>query len=175
MHSKTNALEAVANKLSKYLSPQVYRSLFDEDQEVRLRSERKMLTIFFSDLVGFTDIAERMDSNALKTILNQYLSEMSDIALAHGATIDKFVGDAILVFFGDPETRGKSQDALSCVEMALDMRAKLRELQQDWRDQNPDLTLECRMRIHTGTGAEGDFGSHSRMDYTVIGKSVNLA
>jgi len=175
LNTKSNALVAVANKLSKYLSPQVYRSLFDQEQEVRLRSERKTLTIFFSDLVGFTEIAERMDSMTLKTILNRYLSEMSDVALAHGATIDKFVGDAILAFFGDPESRGPEQDALACVRMALDMRVRLAKLQQEWQEQDLGFTLECRMGIHTGSCAVGNFGSTARMDYTVIGRAVNLA
>ncbi|MEM8653216.1 MAG: AAA family ATPase [Pseudomonadota bacterium] len=175
LSTKSNALAAVANKLSKYLSPQVYRSLFDQEQEVRLRSERKTLTVFFSDLVGFTEIAERMDSMTLKTILNQYLSEMSDIALAHGATIDKFVGDAILAFFGDPETRGTQQDALACAQMALEMRRRLAELKQEWHDQKLGFSLECRMGIHTGPCAVGNFGSTTRMDYTVIGRAVNLA
>ena len=175
LSSKSNALAAVANKLSKYLSPQVYRSLFDQEQEVRLRSERKTLTIFFSDLVGFTEIAEHMDSMTLKTILNQYLSEMSDIALAHGATIDKFVGDAIVAFFGDPESRGAQQDAVACVEMALAMRTGLAKLQDVWRAQNLGFALECRMGIHTGSCVVGNFGSNARMDYTVIGRAVNLA
>ncbi len=174
LSAKSEALAAVANKLSKYLSPQVYRSMFHQDQDVGVQSERKTLTVFFSDLVGFTEIAENLDANTLKTVLNAYLSEMSDVALAHGATIDKFVGDAILIFFGDPETRGTQQDALACVEMAKEMRTRLSHLQGEW-ERDYGVKLQARTGIHTGVCAVGNFGSRARMDYTIIGRAVNLA
>ena len=116
---KSNALEQLSNQLAKYLSPQVYDSIFAGKQEVKLVSQRKRLTVFFSDLVGFTETTERLESEDLTRLLNQYLTEMSQIALAHGATLDKFVGDAIVIFFGDPETLGVKEDALACVKMAL--------------------------------------------------------
>jgi class 3 adenylate cyclase/tetratricopeptide (TPR) repeat protein len=172
---KSAALEAVANQLSKYLSPQVYRSIFDSQKEVKLASERKRLTIFFSDLVGFTETADRMESEDLTQLLNQYLSEMSKIAMSYGATIDKFVGDAIIIFFGDPETQGVQQDALTCAKMAIAMRERLATLRHQWLDQGIDKPLECRMGIHTGYCTVGNFGSESRMDYTIIGGAVNLA
>ncbi|WP_170763050.1 AAA family ATPase [Ruegeria lacuscaerulensis] len=172
---KSNALEAVANQLSKYLSPQVYRSIFDKEKEVRLTSERKLLTVFFSDLVGFTELAEQMRSEDLKTLLNHYLSEMSDVALSFGATIDKFVGDAIVIFFGDPESHGTQNDALACAKMALAMRDRLTTLRKQWMDNGIEKPLECRMGIHTGFCTVGNFGSETRMDYTIIGRAVNLA
>ncbi len=172
---KSTALEVVANQLSKYLSPQVYRSIFDHQKEVKLASERKRLTIFFSDLVGFTETADRMESEDLTQLLNHYLSEMSKIALSYGATIDKFVGDAIVIFFGDPETQGIQQDALACAKMAIAMRERLVTLRHQWLDQGIDKPLECRMGIHTGYCTVGNFGSESRMDYTIIGGAVNLA
>jgi adenylate cyclase len=126
---KSHALEQLSNQLAKYLSPQVYESIFSGKQEVKLVSQRKRLTVFFSDLAGFTQLTERLQSEDLTRLLNQYLTEMSQIALAHGATIDKYVGDAIVIFFGDPETRGVKEDAVACVEMAISMRKRMRELQ----------------------------------------------
>ncbi len=175
LSQKTTALEAVANQLSKYLSPQVYRSIFDHQKEVRLTSERKRLTIFFSDLVGFTEIADLMESEELTGLLNQYLSEMSEIALSFGATIDKFVGDGIVIFFGDPETQGPQKDALACAKMAVSMRERLAVLRRQWADQGIDEPFRARMGLHTGYCTVGNFGSDSRMDYTMIGGAVNLA
>jgi len=119
LSAKSQALEQLSNQLAKYLSPQVYDSIFSGKQEVKVTSSRKKLTVFFSDIVGFTETADRLESEDLAQLLNHYLTEMSRIALDHGATIDKYVGDAILAFFGDPETRGVKEDALACVRMAI--------------------------------------------------------
>ncbi len=100
---------------------------------------------------------------------------MSDIALQYGATIDKYVGDAIVIFFGDPETRGTQKDALACVEMAIAMRHRLKELQSVWRDSGIAKPLQIRIGINTGFCTVGNFGSETRMDYTIIGSGVNLA
>ena len=104
---KSNALQQLSQQLAKYLSPQIYDSIFAGRQEVKLVSQRKRLTVFFSDIAGFTEMTERLQPEDLSQLLNHYLTEMSQIALAHGATIDKYVGDAILIFFGDPDTRGR--------------------------------------------------------------------
>jgi len=121
---KSNALERLSNQLAKYLSPQVYESIFSGSQEVRLTSSRKKLTVFFSDIADFTETADRLESEELTQLINHYLTEMSKIALEYGATIDKYIGDAIMIFFGDPETRGIREDALACVHMAIAMRGK---------------------------------------------------
>ncbi len=172
---KSNALEQLSNQLAKYLSPQIYDSIFSGKQEVKLVSQRKRLTVFFSDLAGFTETTERLESEDLTRLLNQYLTEMSHIALAHGATIDKYVGDAILIFFGDPETRGIREDAVACVKMAIAMRKRMKELESVWKASGLENPLQCRMGINTGVCTVGNFGSEDRMDYTIIGGGVNLA
>src|SRR5262249_22720928 len=143
--------------------------------EVKIASRRKELTIFFSDIAGFTETAERLESEHLTQLLNHYLTEMSKIALSHGATIDKYVGDAIVIFFGDPETRGVKEDALACVEMAIAMRKRLHELRAVWRASGIEKPLQCRIGINTGYCTVGNFGSEDRMEYTIIGGGVNLA
>ncbi len=100
---------------------------------------------------------------------------MSKIALEHGATIDKYVGDAILAFFGDPETKGVKEDALACVNMAIAMQRRIRELQFEWRDAGLEKPFQLRIGITTGYCTVGNFGSEDRMDYTIIGNEVNLA
>ncbi len=131
--------------------------------------------MFFSDIVGFTEITEQMEAEDLTRILNQYLTEMSEIALSYGATIDKFVGDAIVIFFGDPESKGVKEDAIACVKMALAMKTRLQELNEQWSEMGIEKPLQCRMGINTGYCTVGNFGSSERMDYTAIGNGVNLA
>jgi class 3 adenylate cyclase len=94
---------------------------------------------------------------------------MSKIALDHGATIDKYVGDAIIAFFGDPETRGVKEDARACVNMAITMQHRMRELQLEWLDMGLERPFEIRIGINTGFCTVGNFGSADRMDYTIIG------
>jgi adenylate cyclase len=172
---KSRALEQLSSQLAKYLSPQVYESIFTGRQEVKIASRRKKLTVFFSDIAGFTETADRLESEDLTRLVNHYLTEMSQIALSYGATIDKYVGDAIVIFFGDPETRGVNEDALACVEMAIAMRKRMRELQDMWRASGIEKPLQCRTGINTGYCTVGNFGSEDRMDYTIMGGGVNLA
>jgi adenylate cyclase len=172
---KNRELETLSNKLAKYLSPQVYQSIFTGQSEVKLASRRKKLTVFFSDIAGFTEATEKMEPEDLTQLLNQYLAEMSNVALAYGATIDKYIGDAIMIFFGDPETRGTREDAAACVEMAIAMQRRLGELAAIWRQSGIEAPLRARMGIHTGYCTVGNFGSDERMDYTIIGTTVNLA
>jgi class 3 adenylate cyclase len=172
---RTEQLETLSTKLSKYLSPQVYASIFQGTQPVGIASNRKKLTIFFSDLVGFTETTETLESEELTAILNRYLNEMAGIALKYGATLDKYVGDAILAFFGDPETRGVAEDAKACVAMALEMQTRIAELDAEWRDMGHERPFQARMGINTGFCTVGNFGSQDRMDYTIIGAAVNLA
>jgi adenylate cyclase len=172
---KNRELEVLSNKLSKYLPPQVYESIFSGGQEVKLESQRKKLTVFFSDIANFTEVTDKMESEDLTQLLNQYLAEMSKVALEFGATIDKYVGDSIMIFFGDPESRGVREDALVCVRMAVAMQARMRELAGVWRKSGIETPLRCRIGIHTGYCTVGNFGSEDRMDYTIIGSTVNLA
>ncbi|ASY63782.1 Adenylate cyclase [Sinorhizobium sojae CCBAU 05684] len=175
LSEKTTALEALSAKLAKYLAPQVYSSIFSGRQDVKIESQRKKLTICFSDIAAFTETTDKMESEELTQLLNQYLTEMSKIALAFGATVDKYVGDAILMFFGDPETRGGREDAIACVSMALGMQKRMGELGETWRGIGIESPLRCRIGVHTDYCTVGNFGSEDRMDYTIIGGAVNLA
>ena len=170
-----NKIEQLASKLSRYLSPQVYQSIFSGKKNVKIEAYRKKLTVFFSDIKGFTEITDRLEPEVLSTLLNSYLNEMSQIALKYGGTIDKFVGDAILIFFGDPETKGESEDAISCALMALEMRERMKFLRKMWKDKGISNPLEIRIGINTGYCNVGNFGSENRLDYTIIGGEVNLA
>jgi len=175
LNVRTAMLHSLSEKLSRYLSPQVYKSIFEGAQDVSINAVRKKLTIFFSDIKDFTQTSEHMQPEDMTYLLNSYFSEMSKIALEYGATIDKFIGDAILIFFGDPETRGVQEDALQCVRMAVAMQRRMRELRGVWRDKGYRQPFQVRIGINTGFCHVGNFGSAQRMDYTVIGSEVNLA
>jgi class 3 adenylate cyclase len=173
---RTSELESVANRLAKYLSPQIYSSIFSRKGDTAgVALARKNLTIFFSDIEGFTDISDGMEPERLAFLINTYLHEMSNIAIEHGGTIDKFIGDAMLVFFGDPETEGDRNDALRCARMALRMRDRVLELESLWQEHGISVPLRTRMGITTGYCTVGNFGSEHRLDYTVLGGPVNLA
>ena len=173
---KSAELEVLSAKLAKYLSPQIYEQIFSGHQDANVASQRKKLTIFFSDIVGFTDITEHLESEELTSLINFYLNEMSMITLKYGGTIDKYIGDAILIFFGDPESNGYKEDASSCLKMAIEMQKKMRELNDVWgKNFGLKSALSIRIGINTGFCTVGNFGSDNRLDYTVIGSPVNLA
>jgi adenylate cyclase len=172
---KNKMLEGLSAKLAKYLSRQVYDSIFEGKTEVRVASYRKRLTIFFSDIQGFTELSDRLEPEPVSRLLNGYLSDMSDIAMEHGGTVDKFIGDGIMIFFGDPETSGEREDAIACARMALAMRDRDFELKSVWREHTGSIDLHVRMGINTGYCTVGNFGSSERMDYTIVGREVNTA
>ncbi len=175
LKDKTEKLSALSSELSKYLSPQIYNSIFSGERSASIESQRKKLSIFFSDIVSFTSITERMEAEDISGLLNEYLNAMANIAIKYGGTIDKFVGDAVMVFFGDPSSRGVKDDALACVSMALEMMDALKDLQKDWYLKGVTDLFKIRVGINTGFCTVGNFGSSSKMDYTIIGGQVNIA
>lgn len=172
---QNRTLTSISNRLSKYLSPQVYSSIFSGKRPVKISSRRKKLTVFFIDIADFTRIAEGLEAEELTNLVNTYLTEMSAVTLKYGGTIDKYIGDAIVGFFGDPESKGVREDALACVNMAMDMQARMQELRQAWHDKGIEAPIEARIGINTGFCTVGNFGSEVRMDYTILGNEVNLA
>ena len=168
-------LEALSEKLSRYLAPQVYQSLFEGSQQAEIHTERKKLTVFFSDIKDFTGSTAKWQPEDITRLLNSYFSEMSVIAAEYGGTVDKFIGDAMVIFFGDPHSLGVREDALQCVKMAIAMQSRMNELQALWRNSGPGKTFRIRVGINTGFCDVGNFGSDLRMDYTIIGPEVNLA
>jgi len=171
---KNNKLKQLSDKLSKYLSPQIYEMIFSEESNV-ITSKRKKLTIFFSDIVNFTATTESLESEELTNMINDYLTEMSNIALEYGATIDKYIGDAIVIFFGDPQSDGYKEDARKCVSMAIAMQKKMDIIERKYINDGVVNSFKIRMGINTSYVTVGNFGSSERMDYTIIGGGVNLA
>jgi len=175
VEEKNNLLEDLSAKLSRYLSPQVYDSIFSGEQDVTISTDRKKLTVFFSDIKDFTATTEDLEPEELTFLLNDYLTKMTEIALEYGATIDKYIGDAMLLFFGDPDTMGDQEDALACVKMAIAMQRRMVDMRAKWMDFGHARPIHMRIGINTGYCNVGNFGSEARMDYTIIGGEVNLA
>ncbi len=160
--------------LAKYFSPTL-RSAVLTGNRSHQHAEEKHLTIFFSDLKGFTELAEQLPPDQLGEFLSIYLSQMSDIAIRFGGTIDKIIGDSMMVFFGDPETQGENTDAVNCVAMAITMQAAMEDLTGQWRDQGIDNPPSLRIGINSGLCKVGHFGTAQHFNYTLLGRSVNLA
>ena len=167
--------EKLSSKLGKYLPPQIHNALFSGQFDTGIATKRKKLTIFFSDIKNFTSSSEGLQPEDLTKYLNEYFSEMTDIALTYGATIDKYIGDAMMVFFGDPESKGEREDARACIKMALNMQRKIKSLQSKWRNEGFYEPFQIRMGINTGYCNVGNFGSEQRLTYTIIGGEVNIA
>ena len=138
-------------------------------------TERKKLTIFFSDIKDFTSLTERLQAEQITSLLDDSFTEMSAIAMKPSGTIDKFIGEAMLIFSGDPKSNGEAEDARGCLRMAVEMQHRLAQLNTKWRNEGIEQPFRVRMRINTGFCNVGNFGSADRMDYTVIGAEANLA
>lgn len=167
--------QTLSQQVSKYVAPQIWESIFSGRRQVKLGTQRKKMVIFFSDIVGFSALSDQLEAETLTDFLNQYLTEMSRIALRFGGTIDKYIGDGIMIFFGDPISKGTKRDAMGCVAMAIEMRRHMLKLNQQWSDLGLNSPLQIRMGINTGYCTVGNFGTENRMDYTIVGKEVNLA
>jgi len=174
LQSAVNQQKIRAYKLSRYLSPSVW-SAINQDKEQSLQTERKRLTIFFSDIKDFSQLSEELEAETLTELLNNYLTEMSKIVSQYGGTIDKFMGDGIMVIFGDHDSKGLKGDALRCISMSIAMRRRMKVLQQQWFKQAIKKPLQIRMGINTGYCTVGTFGTSHHLDYTVLGTHVNLA
>ena len=175
LEGKNRRINTLLTSMKMYLSPQLYSSIVKGKFETKLRHQRKKLTMFFSDIVDFTATTDIIEPETLSRLLNEYLTEMSEIAIRYGGTIDKYIGDAIVVFFGDPEYVDDVHHARQCVCMALDMLEAIHAYSRAWSDAGALGGFSVRMGVNTGFCTVGNFGSESRMDYTIIGGQVNIA
>ena len=175
LEQQRSRFEGLSNQLAKYLPPQIHDALFSGRYSTKITTQRKKLTVFFSDIKDFTRTAESLQPESLTEYLNEYFSEMTQIALSYGATIDKYIGDAVMLFFGDPESKGVKEDARACVEMAMEMQERMVVLQKRWRERGFEHPFVIRIGINTGFCNVGNFGSDQRLSYTIIGGEVNVA
>lgn len=156
----------------RYFAPRVAAEIAEQQREVRLGGERRPLAILFSDIRGFTSLAEHLSPEAVATLLNQYFTEMVDVVFEHGGTLDKFLGDGMLALWGAPTTQ--PDDADRAVRAAIAMQRALAGLNERWlADAQP--TLVIGIGISYGETFVGNIGSHRRLEYSVVGDTVNTA
>ena len=169
------ALEKSANLIARYVPAELAEGILSGSESVTEGHHRTKLTVFFSDIVSFSDIAEELEPEDMAMVLNEYFTEMTDIARKHCGMVDELQGDALLIFFGAPARTDDKEHALQAVAMANEMHVAMEGLNQRWRNAGITETLAVRMAINTGVVTVGNFGSSTRMKYAVLGKHVNIA
>lgn len=172
---REETLARASELISRYLASQLVEQLRAGNYEALERRERRKLTILFADVEDFTSIADELEPEDLAALLNDYLSEMTEIGTRYGATVDKFVGDAIMAFFGAPMPIDDREQALRAVRMAIAMQSRMEALRTAWSRRGFERVFQIRVGINTGQASVGNFGSKQRLDYTAIGRQVNLA
>lgn len=175
IRARMRAKRAQRAQCEPYLTPQASQAIASGKTLPEIKHRRRYLTIFFSDIVGFTDRVEQMEPEDSAQFLNDYLTRMCDIAEAHGGTVDKFIGDSLMITFGDDADSDATDNANSAAMMALAMQSEIKRLDEAYRDRSPSEPLKVRMGMASGYCTTGNFGSNNRMEYTAIGKHVNLA
>ncbi len=170
--SATEDMKTSLRSFRKYVPADLVRRLLRSNEEARLGGERRAVTVFFSDIVDFTAASERLTPEDLVEHLRQYLTAMSGVILDNGGTVDKYIGDAVMAFWGAPEANPRH--AVSACAAALRCQAQLKEMRPKWKEEGraPFFT---RMGLNTGEVVVGNVGSEMRLNYTVIGDAVNLA
>ncbi|MFB2837890.1 response regulator [Floridanema evergladense] len=160
--------------LKRFLPPTLVNKAATGELSLDLRPEPKLVTILFSDIVGFTQLSNTLRSRRVAELLNEYLDYMTRAVFANGGTVDKFMGDAVLAMYGAPEELTPNEQVQRAIATARQMHRYLGELNQRWREQGiPEIQFRCG--IHQGTAVVGMFGSQERADYTAIGPTVNIA
>ena len=160
-----------------YISPELIDQMYEEKQEPKLGGNTGYHTAFFSDIQSFSAFSEVMEPEAMVKLMNEYLTEMTNILLDHQGTLDKYIGDSIVAFYGAPVTV-EEHELLAC-KTALAMEKKIVELREKWshEDDKPDLVHHLRHRVGLNSGpmVTGNMGSEMRMNYTMMGDTVNVA
>jgi adenylate cyclase len=167
-------LRRATGLIRRYVPSQLATRILTGEHGLRTIPERRKVTLFFSDVVGFTEAADRMEAEDLSALLNEYLSEMATIADAFGATVNQFVGDGIMIFFGAPDATCDEDHAVRAVEMAEAMQRRMGELREKWFQDGIQEPFRIRIGINTGVASVGDFGSAGRITYSAIGNQTNL-
>lgn len=162
----------ISDAFSTYVAPSVVKQLIKSPEKLGLGGEERHITAFFSDVQGFTSISEKLTPKELVELLNEFLTEMTNIILDHEGTVDKFEGDAIIAFFGAPITL--ENHAKQTCDACIAMHRRLAELNDKWKAENRPQ-LHMRIGLNSGNAVVGNMGSVNRMDYTMMGDVVNTA
>jgi adenylate cyclase len=170
--SEEKEKEVLRRTFESYFPPLVVKKIMANPHMIASGGQKKELTILFSDIKDFTSYSATMTPDHIQRLLSEYFEAMTEIVFKHHGTVDKFIGDGLMVFFGDPDPQ--PDHALRCVNAAIEMQKKVREIKTKWERQG-DMPIQIRIGINTGTVVVGNMGSARRLSYTVLGSAVNLA
>jgi class 3 adenylate cyclase len=169
------AIERSDELIRRYVPPQIASKIMEGSDLDVLQTARRRLTIFFSDVEGFTALSDRIEPEVTSSVLNEYLSEMAMLANDFQGTLNEFIGDGLMILFGAPEATNDEDQAMRAVRMATRMQERMVDLNEKWFREGLDVPLRIRVGINTGIVSVGSFGSQGRMTYTAIGNQTNLA
>jgi len=168
-------VETAYSLLSKYVPPQLADTISEGQIDLIWKHYRQKLTLFFSDIKDFTSITDSMEPEDMASLLSEYLTEMNYIINKYGGTLAQIIGDGLYVFFGAPERTDDRDHAIRCLNMAIEMQLKIKDLNNKWFDSGIDEALQIRCGINTGMTTVGGYGSSERKEYTAMGMQVNIA
>ncbi|MDX1498076.1 MAG: adenylate/guanylate cyclase domain-containing protein [Salinisphaeraceae bacterium] len=169
------SLERVQGQIRRYMPPAVAEQIIAGNEASIAEPKRQRVTVLFSDIVGFTDIADRVEPEVMTQVINEYMAAMSELIDAHQGTVNEFIGDGLMALFGAPDALDPETQAQQAIISAQAMQAKLPELNQHWRKLGLGEALQIRIGINTGMVSVGSYGSEGRMTYTAIGLQTNIA
>jgi class 3 adenylate cyclase len=172
---REESLTRASKVMSRYLPGQLARQMLAGDAPISVRHERRRLTIFFSDVAEFTNIADELEPEDTSRLLNEYVGAMAEVADRSAATLNQIIGDGLMILFGAPVATSDRDHAERAIAMALAMQDRVSELRRLWKRDGIERDFAVRMGINTGFATVGDFGSEGRVTYTAIGTQTNLA
>lgn len=175
LKEKDRVISLLNKKLAKFVTSSLVEELAKDESDAVLSHQRRKITVFFSDIKDFSTVTDAMEPEELAQLLNQYFAAMIQIVLEFGGTVDKIMGDGLVVLFGAPVAMEPAQGALRCVRMAVRMQHCLQLLNEKWRAGGCAHTITVRMGINTGLAIVGSFGSDVWANYTAIGGQMNIA
>ena len=161
--------------LSIYVAPQLVDTIFEGEIDLIWKHYRERLTLFFSDIKNFTMITDSLEPEDMGRLLNEYITEMNKIINKYQGTLSQVIGDGLYVFFGAPQKTNDKNHAIRCLKMAIDMQARMKELNKKWFEAGIEESLQIRCGINTGMATVGGYGSSERKEYTAMGMQVNIA
>jgi len=168
-------LTYVVNQLSRYFPKALVERLVNEDQVSKIEASRKLITIFFADLVGFTELTDRFEAEVITDLVNQFITEMSALVEQHNGLLNEVLGDGLVILFGTPNEMSKRDQAVEAVNLSISMQHKMQELGERWLSQGLDHNVQLRIGIHQDFATVGNIGSEQLLAYRAIGSGINLA
>jgi adenylate cyclase len=165
---------AIMDIFSKCVSPEVADTLWQQRGDLTIAGERRIVTLIFTDIRGFTTLSESVDSATVVEWLNEYFGRMHRIVCSYGGHINKFLGDGLMIVFGAPVDRGQKLEARAAVACGLEMLAEVERINEEWKTKDrPQIAIG--VGVHTGEATCGVVGAEGRLEYTIIGDTVNLS